>query len=58
MSGKKLSLMLLCWIGEESSSILKAAKNCGGEEPTVGRTGEHKYDGKFFEGEILALSGK
>ena len=58
MSGKKLSLMLLRWIGEESLSILKAAKNRSGEEPKVGRTGEYKYDGKFFEGEILALSGK
>jgi len=33
-------------------------KNHSGEEPTVGRIGEYKYDGKFFEGEILALLGK
>ena len=52
------TFMLVRWIGEESLSVIPATENRNGDTPIVGRCGEFKWGGKFYEGEILALSGK
>ena len=56
MMAVKKTLMLIRWIGEESLSIIPATENRSGDAPVVGRNGDFKWGGKYYEGEILALS--
>ena len=49
--------MLIRWIGEENLSVVVAAKDKVGDPPFVGKIGDFKWAGKFYEGEVLALSG-
>ena len=45
--------MMIRWIGEENLSVVVVAI---GDPPFVGKIGDFKWAGKFYEGEVLALS--
>lgn len=49
--------MLVRWIGEETLSVIPASKTRDGDTP-VGLTGNFKWTSKYYEGQILALSGE
>ena len=55
MAARKL--MLVRWMGEETLSIIPSCKTRDGDKPTVGLSGDFKWCGRYYEGEILALSG-
>ena len=58
MAAKDLQYMLVRWIGEETLSVLPSCKSRGGDIPIVGLTGDFRWSGRYYEGEILALSGR
>ena len=57
MAAKNLQFMLVRWLEEETLSVLLSCKTRRGDIPVVGLTGDFKWSGRFYEGEILAISG-
>lgn len=50
--------ILVRWLEEESLSVIPASTARQGQKVYVGVFGDFKWAGKFYEGEVLSLSGK
>ena len=53
-----MAFILVRWLEEENLSVLQATAACPGDKVYVGAFGEYKWGGKYYEGEILGVSGK
>lgn len=49
---------LLRWLAEEQVSVVPSSSIRPGQKCYVGAIGEFKWQGKFYEGEVLKLSGQ
>ena len=52
------SYIFVQWLEEKNLSVLSATVAHPGDKMYVGAFGEYKWDGKFYEGEILGVSGE
>lgn len=50
-------LALVRWLGEETLSVVPATSVREGDKVNVGSFASFKWGGKFYESEILAISG-
>lgn len=50
--------VLIRWMEEETLSVLATKSVRQGQQVYAGAFGEFKWGGKFYEGEVLSLSGK
>ena len=58
MAAKPKKFILVRWLEEETLSVLTSTSVRQGQKSYVGALGDFKWGGKFFEGEVLSLSGK
>lgn len=55
---KKTQSVLVRWIIDESVGVMPSTSVKTGQIQTVGAFVDAKYDGKFYEAEILKISSK
>ena len=53
-----MAFILVRWLEEENLSVLQATAPRPGDKVYVGAFGEYKWGGKYYEGEILGVSGE
>ena len=52
------SFLLVRWIDEENLSVVPDTAARKGQKVFVGAFGDFKWAGKYYEGEVLGVSGK
>jgi len=51
------SYLLMRWVEDESLSIISSTAARSADKLYVGATGDFKWSGRFYNGEVLGISG-
>ena len=58
MAKKRTEFALVRWVDEESVGVMPTSAVRSGQKVYVGSFADMKYNGKYYEVEILKISGK